>query len=324
MTTVGDGLYQYGGAPVASPDLLPAEVSMVVADGTTFQKYWNKRWKRGKQFITLAAAYARMTSNQGDTIYMAPGTYTHTALLTWAHSNCALIGMHAPNPFAKSVYIVHSGSTAVSPIFDITGSDNYFRNLHFYFGGSNAAQHIGLRIVGQGNTFENCWFEGPVHATQADDTAVEIVQISGGAVWATGNYFKNCMFGTTAVDTAGAAVLGYTSQACENVFEGCTFFHQASSTAAVFIDISATYDIAGLQLFKNCIFTSHHVNHAAKDAVAVRIVSASPYTGMVVFDPACTFNGISAIANAGTKAIWSGHPQTATHAGEYAGLIDSV
>lgn len=266
--------------------------------------------------ITVASAYAATTSNRNDVVFMTPSTHTFTSVLTWANSNTHLIGAHSNSPWSNSTIIQHTSGTAVSPVFDVTGSDCLIKNIHFIFGGSDAAQHLGLRNLGNGNMYENCWFEGPTNATQADDVEYYNVRVDGG-----GNYFKNCIFGTTASDTAFASQLNFYGSAYRTTFEDCTFYHQASATTARFITAASGTAISGSQFFKNCMFISWWSNHA--DQIAAALIGNWD-AGQLIFDANCIFVGADAVAVASQQSVFLGAPTSAAHAGEYAGLIEPL
>lgn len=258
-----------------------------------------------------------LTANRNDALILLPGAFTGTAAITWDKSNTHLIGAHSPSPWTNSTKITYSGSgSALSPFVTVSGSDCLIRNIHFVDAGSHANHHIFLKNTGSGNMFENCWFEGPTNATQADDTSYTTVQVDGG-----GNYFKNCAFGSTAVDTNGARKLGFTGSAYRTTFEDCIFYHQASGTSACFIEAATSFDFSGPQFFKNCIFVSWWSNQADRAAVAI---AGGCRTGMLIFDANCIFTGCDAVATAGTEAIVVGHPLTADHDGTKAGIVENV
>ena len=248
---------------------------------------------------------------------MYPGAHTATAAVTWNVSNTALIGAHSHSPWTNSTKITFSGdAAALSPFLTVSGSDCTFRNIHFVDDGGHANHHNFLYNTGSGNVYINCWFEGPVDATQADDASYETVLVDGG-----GNYFYNCAFGTTACATNGAYKLGFSGQAYRSTFENCIFYQQADGTSGRFIQANTAYDFSGPQFFRNCMFVSWYDNQADRVSVAI---TGGCRTGMLIFDANCIFTGCDAVAAAGTEAIVVGHPLTADHDGTKAGLVENV
>ena len=270
---------------------------------------------------TIATAESGMTGGQNDTLIFLPGTETITSLVTWNLSNTHLVGSHSATPWSNNCLIQHSAAAELSPAILNSGSDNLFANMHFRFmGGAHANNHIGLHNTGSGNHYENCWFEGPCNATQGTDTAVEMFTLDGG-----GNYFKNCIFGTTAHNTMnGAALLGFTGSAYRSTFDGCIFYMVSASTAGVMIDVSDNYDISGPQFFKNCQFVAHWTNLTDMCSTLIRFSGISGHTGSMIFDTNCFAVGFEAIAIASHACVFFAHPLTAAHDGTFAGIVDNV
>jgi hypothetical protein len=268
-------------------------------------------------YATLATAEAAMTTNRNAACLMYPGAHTATAAVTWDLSNSALVGAHAPSPWSNSTKITFSGdATALSPLLTVSGSDNYFKNIHFVDTCGHQDHHGMIKVSGSGNLFEYCWFEGPTHATQADDAAYGTVEVDGG-----GNTFRNCVFGTTACDTAAAAQVKYIAgQNCyRSTFENCIFYHQASHANACFI-LCANAGASGVQFFRNCTFASWWNNFASQ--IANVMTGTGAETAMWIFDGNCQFFGVDALsATMSTMAIFSGHAITGAHAGASAGII---
>ena len=319
MSIVPDFLMHMGGVPVGMEILQPQEVRWVYHSATSqIAKRLKEKIDPTKLHAEIVTAETKVTAGQNEIVFMTPESHTLSAALTWDNSNTHIIGMHSGSPWSNSVKLTQSGATAQSPAITISGSDCLISNIHFEMAGSSANQHILVSNTGSGNHYNQCWFEGPTNATQADDTSVELVTVDGG-----GNYFNECVFGTTACDTNGAAKLGFTGQAYRSTFKDCIFYHQASGTSATFIDISATQDISGPQFFKNCIFVSWWNNQADRIAQALRS-EVGLQSGAVIFDSNCIFVGCDAITTGGVLGVYSGHPLTAAHDGVYAGLIESV
>lgn len=259
-----------------------------------------------------------ISTGRNDALILMPGTYTLTSLLTWDKSNTHLIGAHSGSPWSNNVIVQHTGATALSPFITISGSDNLIKNIHFIAGGSHANQHANIKNTGSGNHYENCWFEGPTNATQADDTSNELVLVDGG-----GNFFKNCMFGSTASPMGGAALLGFTGSAYRSTFENCIFYMQADNVAAVMLDLGSAFDISGPQFFKNCLFHAWWTNQADMANYLIR-GAAAIRTGNLHFQ-GCSVVGFDDIVEAGGEAaVFFDNQLTGAPDGTYAGLVVNV
>lgn len=320
MSTAPDLLRHLGGAPVGMEVLQPPDTHWVYSSATAapYQAI-QKHADRTHLHSTHAIAHGLTTSGRNDAVFTTPETHTLAAALTWSNSNTHLVGMHSASPWSNNCKILQTGSTAQSPAVTISGSDNLIANLHFQMDGTSANQHILVSNTGSGNHYENCWFEGPTNATQADDTAVETVTVDGG-----GNYFKSCMLGTTACQSNGAAVLGFTGSAYRSTFQDCVFYQNIDGTSAVLIDVSAAYDISGAQFFKNCIFSGFYTNQADRANEMIRTDGISARTGALIFDANCFLIGYDAWSDESQESIYCAHPLTAAHDGVYGGIVDPI
>lgn len=275
---------------------------------------------------TIAAAESAMTGGQNDTLIFLPSTETITSLVTWNLSNTHLVGSHSATPWANNCLIQHTATALLSPAFLNSGSDNLIANMHFKFAGVDGDNHIGLYNSGSGNHYENCWFEGPSDATQGTDSSARNVQVKGG-----GNYFKRCIFGTTAHNTMTlAAQLGFAATAYRSTFEDCIFYMSTVATTGVMIDLSGVAAISGPQFFKNSIFMNFTSTAADQCDYLIR-GGAHLSRGTLIFDPLCMFCGFDAVVDValvgapGLAHIFVGHPVgAAAHGGQYAGIITNV
>ncbi len=319
MTTFGDRLYEMGGSPVGMTILQPQEERWVY-HSTTSQIYSELQEKidSTKLHAEITTAETKVTSGRNEVVWLTPESHTLASTMTWDSSNTHIIGMHSGSPWSNNVKLTQSGSTAQSPAITVSGSDNLIANMHFVMSGSSTDQHVLLKNTGSGNHYQNCWFEGPTNATQADDTSVKLVQVDGG-----GNYFKNCVFGTTATASGGARLLGFTGSAYRTTFEDCIFYQQADNVGARFIDVSTAFDISGPQFFKNCIFHAWWSNQA--DMANYLIAGAAAIrTGNLHFQ-GCSVVGFDDIVEAGGEAaVFFDNQLTGAPDGTYAGLVVNV
>ena len=297
------------------------EVKHLVATEASTDAYCDLLVQRGipnsEIYSTLATAEAALTTNRNDTIVMHPGDHTATAAVTWDLSNSRLIGAHSPSPWSNSTKITFSGdAAALSPLLTVSGSDNYFRNIHFVDDCGHVDHHNFLTSTGSGNMFEMCWFEGPTDATQGTDTSYSTVAVDGG-----GNYFKNCVFGTTAHGTMNGAAQVSFSTPYRSTFDSCIFYMHPAATTGRFL-YAGTSQVVGAQFFRNCMFVSHWTNAGDQIAQVFSGAHSALDGGMLVFDANCVFIGCDAVSTGGaTQFTYVGHPLTAAHVGANAGII---
>lgn len=206
---------------------------------------------------TLAGAYAKLTANQHDTlVYVAGATsLTLSAALTWAKSYTHFVGVAAPSMAGQRARIFQlSTLTGASPLIDVTASGCIFENLYVFQGVNDATSLVNIRVTGSRNYFGNVHFAGGGHAAQAIDGGASLL-ISGGSE----NLFEDCTIGVDTIDAAnGMAGLVYaaTGGAARNVFRRCHFTLQAGNAGAIFVELLGNSGLDRYQIFDNCLFTN--------------------------------------------------------------------
>lgn len=255
MTTVSDGLFQYGGQPVGG--LLPfgpKSKSYFVdpANGSDL----NDGLTPGTALAGLKAAYDKTVSGQNDVVYYIAGTgsVTLTAALTWANSYTHLIGVCAPTRTAQRARIFQlSTLTGASPLLTVSGSGCIFANLYIFQGVNDATSLINVSVTGGRNYFENVHFAGGGHATQAVDGGASL-KLDG----AEENTFVNCTVGVDTIDAGnGMSGILFDGEAHRNVFENCTVRLRAGNAGANFVEVADATGIDRDNTFVNCRFLNN-------------------------------------------------------------------
>lgn len=206
---------------------------------------------------TLAAAYAAATANQHDTVKYVSGTssITLTASLTWAKSYTHLTGIAARSRVAQRARIFQLETlVGASPLFHITASGCEFSNFYIFQGVNDATSLVNVRVTGSRNYFENVHFAGGGDAAQAIDGGASLL-ISGGSE----NHFKNCTFGVDTIsagDGMAAVVFAATGGAARNVFDNCLFTMHAGHAGARFVETLGNSGIDRYTIFNNCTFVN--------------------------------------------------------------------
>lgn len=210
-----------------------------------------------KAFATLPVAYAALTSGKNDVLFYIPGTssISLSALLTWSKSYTHFIGLCAPTRAGQRARIFQTASaTGLSPLIDITGSGCIFANLYVFQGVADATSLINIRVTGSRNYFENVHFAGGGHATQAIDGGASLY-ISGGSE----NTFHGCTIGVDTISAGtGMAGLVYaaTGGAARNRFLDCDFTMYAGHAAAIFVELLGNSGLDRYHEFVDCRFTN--------------------------------------------------------------------
>lgn len=248
---------------------------------------------------SLALAYAKLTTGRHDKIdVLASGSSLNLAAsLTWSKNLCHLWGEGSFGRMNQRSRIGHSAN--FTPMITVSGYGNSFHNLYFMHGRGNAGNLVGISVTGERNSFINCHFGGPMHATEADTSGYKLVNVA-----ATENYFKSCVFGVDSISwDDGYAV--YIATGGDNsqrlIFEDCIFLMNAAATPAVyFIGTQAGLGEA-TAFFLNCQF----VNSGTSLTYAIDGAGLGNY--QLFFDNRCTFAGVDDIvASTYENYVWCG------------------
>jgi len=175
------------------------KIYWVVAAKSSSNLYYEKlRGQVSDEYIdsTIAAAYAKCTAAQGDTVYITPGVYALTSAVTWAKENTHLIGTCAP-PGDSDYYMnvgvqIYTDTATVGHMFNVTGNNCQFHNLSFAHNGAIATINSAVRVSGYGCHFYGCTMKGIMNTTQAYIGSCSVLIASG----ASGYLFDNCTIGS--------------------------------------------------------------------------------------------------------------------------------
>jgi hypothetical protein len=310
MTTVTDGLFQYGGMPVGASGMLPimggaGKVYFVdPANGSD----GNSGLERGKALATVGAAYAKCVDKSGDTIYfLNDGNTTGssreaTIPLTWSKDNVHLVGLCAPTFISQRSRVtpVATAALTAAPVIDVTGNGNVFANLQIaHFGAdTDSIGTQGVAVSGSRNYFYNVHIVGIVNAHTGDEATGVDLLIDGGSE----NLFRNCTIGvdTVARSTTNASV-ELTTQAARNVFDGCIFPMLADNAGALFVKADGSSDLDRFVLFKNCTFMNAVESTGTSLTSACNVHNTSG--GLVMFHN-CQMAGVTDVAAADNGNVW--------------------
>jgi len=328
MTTVSDGLYQFGGVPVGGMPYSWLKGTkgkvLFVAPYRTTNLHAASDGNPGtfvQPLKTITAAYDLCTTGLGSIIYVMGASNTTadttddlSATLTWSKDGVHLIGLGTPNGVSQRVRINQlSTATAVSPLINITGNTNVFANVQIFQGVADAASLINVQVTGQRNLFDNVHFAGVGHATMSAAGCASL-KLNGAAE----NLFKNCVIGVdTATMDADGTNLICDGAATRNKFEDCLFQAFISATGAGHVNLVDATAIDRWLWFKNCMFISESTNKTV-DMAEVFQIPASPTQGKVILENCFAMDdGGAPVWTAGTEGIvWANMPApTASAAG---------
>ena len=288
MTTYSDILYHMGGVPV-----------MFNLPFTRDSKYYFVDPARGSNTndgLTPDRALAdcetgedHCTANQHDAVvYLAGATGdTLSAAVTWDKSYTHLVGVCAPTQVAQRARLHYeTGTTAASPLLEITASGCIFKNFYIFDGIASASNLINVQVSGGRNYFENVHFAGGGNATQAVDGGCSLRLVGSEGE----NTFVNCTVGvdTVAASTGMMAMRIYGGTA-RNIFRKCNFTMYAGSTGAGFIEWEALSAVDRYMLFEDCMF----LNTGTSTMASAFIIPASVPSHRRMFMVNCYGHGFT-------------------------------
>lgn len=258
MTTFADMVFAAGGVPAIAGVPFGPLAKYYFVDPTNGLDT-NDGLSLEAPLKTLVAAYNKTVANHHDTIFYiaassaTAGTeYDIETEFTWANNMTHLIGICAPTQVGQRARLfVKAGDNDITPVITWSASGCVVKNIYIFHGVADAQSLVEFKLTGSRNYFENVHFAGNGHATQAVDggAALEINS-------AHENTFVNCTVGVdTATQGSGcvALLLSGTGSA-RNIFKGTNFVLQASSAGAAFIELSAINSIDRYTIFDNCLF----------------------------------------------------------------------
>lgn len=292
MTTVKDGLYQYGGMPVTGgvPPFVSRDSKTFFVD-PVYGADGNPGTSPSLPLQTLYRAHKLMTAGNNDVAYLiSDGSTTSTARLSaalaaaadstlttgkliWSKNACHIIGVCAPgaNPRARiaPVTTLTQATFLSADMVSVTASGCYFANISAFngFATGGTAQRCWVDTGGR-NVYHNVHFIGKGDVESAADAGSRSLVISG----STGEHaFYGCTIGNTTIKNLnGASVeLEFAGGSPRNLFKNCVLESAAGGTTASWVTVG-TDGIDRYVLFDNCFFFNPVL---PADAVAASIMA---------------------------------------------------
>lgn len=232
-----------------------AEKFYVCKDGSAPYNYWRSRVPRDRIFAdpssgagtAIASAIAAATSGQNDVIQISPDSHNIGAAITLSKNMTHLIGMYPEQRMNQRSRI--GQTAALANMLTVSGYGNMIANLYFMYGTDDAANLNLLDVTGDRNSFFNCHFGGPMHATVGDGANFDLIKLDCGEV-----FFKNCTFGIETIGWTNGDMFrlygaGHSLRAW---FENCIFLMRADNSQVNFFETIAGMG-NGFAIFKNCM-----------------------------------------------------------------------
>ena len=220
------------------------------------------RQHRKNVFTTLPEAYAAMTTNRNDIVFLT-GHSTHvlTSALNVTKNRVHFVGLDsgAKRRYGQATKVnLATASTTDTDIAAIvnTGVRNSFRSMKIMSNGTATAERYAFADGGEYTVLQDCHIE---MVTQKDDTLAGDLLSNGDS-----SRYVNCTFGTTVTIIGGSSIIRPSIQLKRGVISGkvsrdvefinCLFWLKAVDTTNTFVDATGVTDVGRMLLFQDCIF----------------------------------------------------------------------
>ena len=241
MSTVNDGLYQYGGVPVGSPnDVLMAGGNWYFCD-PTHGTAGGSGTTPSDANSSIESCYAMLRDGKNDGIFLIGGATAAQPLVTipWSKTYAHLIGVSGSLPgVGQRARIVGNSTVDLLEVITFSGSGCVIRNVQIFNGANNAADNGAATVSGNYNSFSNVYFAG-----MGDATASGAMSRPGGySLKLTGseNTFSYCTIGLDTIQRTAAnyeLIVGTSSlRPARNTFDHCNFQSWTDVTSKALID----------------------------------------------------------------------------------------
>lgn len=315
MTTFGDQVFQFGGAPVGMGGV-----------PTTFGDYWfvdpdatgsgnGKTMKNA--FTTVGAAVAVSTTNNHDVIMMNANSSHSTAStddeLTLTNGRTHFVGLGGGSRYLGQRTRWTMGVTTGSAIAVLknTGVGNTFTNIKFDSSDTLATSLYSVAEGGEYTQYTNCEI---VKSTDLDQTTAAHMLMNGDSA-----YMVGCAIGSLDYEVSvkrPTMLMNRTTisgkVARDVIIEDCLFLIKTSDSDASLVHGDNANDVERMLLFKNCGFLNAVLSSADPDQ-AVEFDNAQTQ-GSVILDNCWTLNCSAASLTVGVFSATSVKSTTGSEA----------
>lgn len=252
-------------------------------------------------FKTLPVAYAALTTNKNEILYLIGGasSINLAAAFTWAKDYTHMIGLSAGGVYGRS-RIGHNADFAT--LFTVDANGCVFENIHWQSGRGSATNLNCLWIheTANYNTFINCHIDSPLHATEgaAAYKCLTLGGTPGSLLGARSNTFIGCTIGdwTAGPSSTSGALIEFLGINQGTTFRNCDLIiNTTQATMVPIIGAVVLSDLAaGYALFDNCNFLAL--------ATGVNVLATAPTTGKMVF-LRCKMFGVANVSATSSNVI---------------------
>ncbi len=293
MTTVGDQLRQYGGAPVDGP-LSPDGIVQFLKGGTGVDSHTGLTPEEAVK--TLAKAQTRIVADKNGVIYLiaednsASGTTVRIAQTTagagliFSKDGVKIQGVCQQGIIGHRARISNTADVAdVTPLLSWSANNSSMADVHLFYGEADAGDLGAMDVSGERNSFFRCHIAGIGHATQDVANAYSL-KVTGDE-----NYFEDCVFGVDTIlrdNSSGNNYVLRLTNGVRNVFKRCLFLAHPGHANSMFVEV--TMGGGRWTLFDECIFMA---NPNIENYVKPTAVFNHKGTGHTILLKGCTTVG---------------------------------
>jgi len=269
MTTVSDGLFQYGGVPAGMGSGIPTTFgTYFFVDPDTTGAQTGDSMKNA--FKYAGQANTKITTNKHDVVMFNANSAVNTASsndeMTLTKNRTHWVGLGGGSRYFGQRTRWTMGVTTGSAIAIVqnTGVGNTFTNIKFDSGDTLSTSLYAFADGGEYTQMTNCEI---VKSTDLDQTTSGVLLCN-----ADSGYYKNCMIGSLVhqvsvnrpcVKFNRTTISGKVAR--DVVFEDCLFFLNTTATAANMLHGTGATDIERVLLLKNCSFINAILGTADPD-----------------------------------------------------------
>jgi hypothetical protein len=315
MTTVADGLFQYGGMPVGPGSVLGLQTGRWFFVDPTSGTDGNSGRSPDRALKTLYAAHALMRDGYNDVCVLigngqASGSARlSTALaqavspaatsgtLNWSKSAAHLIGTSAPTRVSQRARIAPPSGTYTQATFgsgnfvSVSGDACVFANVSVFNGFSTGGvDQIAWTDSGERNYYWNVNIHGMADATSAGDAGSRSLKV--GASGRGENTFEDCVIGGDTIARGAAnASLEFAGATPRSTFRRCLFPFQTSAATPLGILGTGAGCVDRWNTFDNCMFVNNIKSTSTQMTALLSFTDASP--GGLIYFKGCAMVGVT-------------------------------
>lgn len=249
---------------------------------------------RTNSATTTGTTWGSESGNTARLGYDSTGTIlpTSATLLNWNKDNTHLIGHCAPTPWSQRARISNLSTVVPAttiPMVTISANNCIIANVQFYFDSAADQADTVMSVTGSRNYFWNVHIAGmgTGGASKPASNAGSIILLLNAAQE---NLFEDCTIGTdttTSGRSAANANLKCTSAATRNLFRRCKFPMEASATSPLFVNCGGVGTIDRELTFDYCRFYAATSGGASTPA-ALCTTNASVGGDIIFVNPVIT------------------------------------